>query len=66
MLRPVLYFALLALALVVVGMSTAILRSLHHSIVFYCLAIPIWFSLLVVVVSLARVTLRGAPGGNGH
>jgi len=66
MLRPVLYFALLALALVVVGMSSAILRSMHHSIVFYVLAIPIWFSLLVVLVSVARVTRRGTSSGNGQ
>jgi hypothetical protein len=66
MLRPVLYFALLALALVVVGMSSAILWSTHHSIVFYVLAIPIWFSLLVVLVSVARVTRSGTSSGNGQ
>ena len=64
MLRPVFYFALLLLALLVVEMSSAILRSLHHSIVFYVLAIPIWFCLLVVVGSVVRVSRTRAPSGN--
>jgi hypothetical protein len=66
MLRPVLCFLLLALALAAVGISLAIPKSLHHSTLLYVLLIPIWSSLLVALVSVARVALGGASGGNGH
>ena len=65
-LRLVLYFLLIPLALAVAGISLAILKSLHHSTLLYVLLIPIWSSLLVAFLSVARVALRGAPGDNGH
>jgi hypothetical protein len=66
MLRRVLCLLLLALALVVVGISLAIPKSLHRSTLLYVLMVPIWSSLLVALVSVARVVLKDASGGNGH
>ena len=66
MLRPILYFFPFALALFVFGISSAILKSLHHSTLVYVFLIPIWSNLLVVLLSVARAALRSAPGGNGY
>jgi predicted permease len=57
--RFLLSSVLLALALVVVGISLAILRSLHRSILLYVLLIPIWVTVLAVLVKVEWVTLRG-------
>ena len=61
-----LYLVLLALALVVVGISVAILRVLHHSIPLYVLLIPIWVTVLVVLVRVAWVTLRVSQNGDSE
>jgi len=66
MLRSDFCFVLFALALVVAGISLAIMKSLPHSTLLYVLLIPIWSSLLLVLLSVVRVALRGALGGNGH
>jgi hypothetical protein len=62
--RFLLFSAPVALALVVVGISFAILRSLHRSILLYVLFIPIWVTVLAVLVRVAWVTLTGAQDGN--
>ena len=59
-------FVLIALELVAMRISLAVLRSVHHWILLYVLSIPIWLSLFVVLVAVARVTFRGAPNGNGQ
>lgn len=64
--RVVLHFALLALALVVVGISFAILRSLHRSILLYVLFIPMWLTVLAVLVKVARATFRGGQNGGSR
>lgn len=61
--RFLLFSALLALALVVVGISLAILRSLHRSILLYVLFIPMWVTVLAVLVKVAWATLRGSQNG---
>jgi len=50
MLRFLLYLALLALALVVFGISLIILRPLHQSIVLYVVFVPMWLA-----ASIAKV-----------
>ena len=60
------YFVLLVFALVVAGISLAFFRSLHHSILLLLLFIPIWFSLLVILASLARFKYARVPSGNGR
>ena len=64
--RILLFFALFALALIVVGISFAILQSLHRSILLYVLFIPIWVTVLAVLVKVARVTFRGTQNGGGQ
>jgi hypothetical protein len=60
------FFALFALALVVVGISLAILRFLHRSILLYVLFIPIWLTILAVLVKVAWATLRASQNGEGE
>jgi hypothetical protein len=54
--RFLLYLALLGLALVVVGISLAIVRSLHSPILLYVLFIPMWVAVLAILVAVAKVT----------
>ena len=60
------FLALLALALVVGGVSFAILRSQHRLILLYVLFIPIWVTVLPVLVKVAWATFGGIPSGNGQ
>jgi len=64
--RFLLYLALLTLALVVVGISFAILRSLHRSPLLYVLFIPMWVTVLAVLVKVAWATLRGSQSGDSE
>lgn len=64
--RFLLYLALLTLALVVVGISFAILRSLHRSPLLYVLFIPMWVTVLAVLVKVAWTTLRGSQNGDSE
>jgi uncharacterized membrane protein YhaH (DUF805 family) len=58
------YLSLLILTLVVVGISFAIRRSLHRSHLLYVLFIPMWVTVLAVLVKVAWVTFRGSQDGN--
>jgi len=49
---------LLALAVVVVGISFAIMRNLHQPLLVYVIVMPIWVTLLVILVMVARVTFK--------
>jgi len=60
------FLALLALALVVGGVSFAILRSQHRLIHLYVLFIPIWVTVLAVLVKVAWVVLRGSQDGDSQ
>ena len=60
-----LFLVLLALAVVVVGITVAILRILHHPILAYALLIPIWGGVLATLIMVARVKFRGTPSGGG-
>jgi hypothetical protein len=64
--RFLLFSALLTLALVVVGLSLAILRYLHRSILLYVLFIPIWVTVLALLVKVAWATLRDSQKGNSE
>ena len=64
--RFLLFFVLLALALTVIGISFAILRSLHRSILLYVLFIPIWLTMLAVLVKVAWATFRGSQSGDSQ
>jgi hypothetical protein len=54
----VLCLVLFALAAVVVGISLAVLRYLHWSVLSYVLIVPIWIAVFVVLVMVARVTFK--------
>jgi len=56
--RIVLFSLLLALAVVVVGISFAIMRNLHQPLLVYVIVMPIWVTLLVILVMVARVTFK--------
>ena len=60
------FLALLALALVVVGVSFAILRSQHRLILLYVLFIPIWVTVLAVLVKVGWAVLRGSQDGDSQ
>lgn len=64
--RFLLLFALIALALVVVGISFAILRSLHRLPLLYVLFIPMWVTVFAVLVKVAWATLRGSQNGDSE
>jgi uncharacterized membrane-anchored protein YitT (DUF2179 family) len=65
--RPVaLFLVFLTLTVVVVGISVAILRTLHNPILAYALLIPIWVGVLLTLIMVARATFRGTPRGNGQ
>ena len=63
---PVLYLVLLCLAVVVVGISLAILRYLHWSAFSYVIIIPIWVTILAVLVMVAKVTFKGSRSGGSQ
>ena len=56
--RFALYLLLLALAVVVFGISLAILRTLDWSVLSCIAIVPVWISLLAVLVIVARVTFK--------
>jgi len=56
--RLVLYLVLLALAVGVVGISLAILRDLHWSVLAWAVVVPIWITVLAVMFVAYRVTLN--------
>jgi len=64
--RSLLSFALIGLALIVVGISLAVLRSLHRSVLLYILLVPIWISVLEVLVKVrgphSESARRGTAG----
>jgi hypothetical protein len=64
--RVLLFFAPIALALAVVGISLAILRSLHRSLLFYVLFIPMWVTVLAVPVKVAWATVKVSHNGAGE
>jgi O-antigen/teichoic acid export membrane protein len=57
--RIALFSLLLALAVVVVGISFALMQNLHQPILAYVIVMPIWVTLLVILAMVARVTFRG-------
>jgi CHASE2 domain-containing sensor protein len=53
--RLVLYLVLLGLAVVVVGISFAVLRYLHWSMLSWVVVVPIWITVLAVMIMVWRV-----------
>jgi len=53
--RHELYLVLLGLAVVVVGISFAILQYLHWSVLAWVVVVPIWVTVLAVMVMVWRV-----------
>jgi Na+-translocating ferredoxin:NAD+ oxidoreductase RnfD subunit len=62
--HSVFYCALLALAVLVGGISLEILRYLHWSIPAYVVIVPIWISVLVITVTVGLVTFTRGQIGN--
>jgi len=58
-----LYLVLLGLALVVVGISFAILRYFHRSPLLYVLLIPMWVTVLAVLVKVAASAFKANHEG---
>ena len=56
--RFALFSLLLALAVVVVGISFALIRNIHQPLLVYVIVMPIWVTLLVILVMVARVTFK--------
>ena len=56
--RVVLFSLLLALALVVGGISFALMRNLHQPLLVYVIVMPIWVTLLVILVMVGRATFK--------
>jgi peptidoglycan/LPS O-acetylase OafA/YrhL len=70
--RLALFLALLVVAVAVVGISFALMRTLHSLTLSYILIAPIWFTVLGVLVIVARAAFRGGqehqpekPKGSG-
>jgi hypothetical protein len=57
--RLALFLALLVVAVAVVGISLALMRTLHSLTLSYILIAPIWFTVLAVLVMVARAAFRG-------
>jgi hypothetical protein len=57
--RFALFMALLVVAVAVFGFSFALMRTLHSLTLSYILIAPIWFTVLAVLVMVARAALRG-------
>jgi hypothetical protein len=49
---------LLALAVVVVGISFALMRNLHQPLLVYVIVMPVWMTVLVILVMVGRVTFK--------
>ena len=64
--RVGLFLILLALTVVVVGVSVGILRVFHHPILAYALLIPIWVGVLATLIMVARVTFGGSQSGDSR
>jgi len=56
--RIALFSLLLVLAGVVVGISFALMRNLHQPILVYIIVMPIWVTVLAVLIMVARVTFK--------
>jgi cytochrome c oxidase subunit IV len=56
--RIALFSLLLALAVVVVGISFALLRNLQQPLLVYVIVMPILVTLLVILVMVGRVTFK--------
>ena len=52
------YLVLLGSAVVVFGISLAILWTLHWSVLSCVVIVPVWISLLTLLVMVARVTFK--------
>jgi O-antigen/teichoic acid export membrane protein len=64
--RIALFSLLLALAVVVVGISFALMRNLHQPLLVYVIVMPIWVTLLVILAMVARLTFRGRQNGGSQ
>ena len=56
--RVALFSLLLALAVVVVGISFALMRNLHQPLLVYVIVMPIWATLLAILAMVGRVTFK--------
>jgi len=56
--RFALFSLLLALAVVVVGISFSLMRNLHQPLLVYVIVMPIWVTLLVILVMVGRATFK--------
>jgi len=56
------YLFLICLAVVVFGISLAIVRILHWPALSYVVIAPIWITVLIVLVMVARVTFNRGRG----
>ena len=70
--RLLLFMGLIVLAVAVVGISFALMRTLHSLTLSYILIAPIWFTVLAVLVMVARAAFRSGqedqpenPKGSG-
>jgi hypothetical protein len=56
------YCALLALAVLVGGISREILQYLHSSVLACVVIVPVWITVVTVLVMVARVTFKRSRG----
>ncbi len=66
MFRIALFSLLLALVVVVVGISFALMRNLHQPLLVYVTVMPIWLTLLVILVMVGRATFKKGQKRDGR